>query len=291
VKPSHLTASAVLAAGILLGGCSASQARGGALDGPERGTVEFYTQRHGSSGYEIATIFNSPTYRDALRAEPGSELVVVEEFYTVRVARDLTRRDVLTEAGYCRRRKDLQSSGVFYEFFDTRWVLIGMLESGGVLKLVDNSGRASVHGKSQLDEALIVVYGARNGGSYDFSGADTNRAKMAFVSGNIGDKNGDEEAAEVRLRSPRDRGVVLRTARDNAPVIELRRYRPMELRGLSDTLQRDRFDASKEEELRRLREQRRGTEAGDGAYGGMEFKDGQPVDSEGRPLKRGDASK
>lgn len=269
----------------LLAGCSTSQARATGADEPSRDLVELQTRAHGNHGYAIARAFNSESFRENMKSDLVDETVVVDEFYTVRVARDLTRRDVLTDAGYSRRRFDRESKAHFYEFFDTGWKLLAYLDTHGQLFVVNSSGKGSSRGTYQVDDALILVYQARNGFSYDVSGYDQARAKSAFVNPD------DKDSEDMRSRSPRERGIFLRGQRENAPVVEMRRYRGLEAGVFAESFQKERFDARKAEELRQLREQRRGTEAGDGTYGGLEFKDGQPVGPDGQPLKRGDAGK
>jgi hypothetical protein len=271
----------------LLAGCSAPQGRGPGDEEAYRTEAEREAYLHGNPGYTIARTYDKAEFRDKMRAEPALESVAVEEFFTVRVVRDQQRRDILTDTGFARRKIDHQSGAYFYEFFDTSWTLIGYLNDRGELFVTNDKGKAESRGRFQVDDALILIYGARGGFSYDLSTYDDSRAKAAVVETG----EGDTTAADIRSRAPRDRGVFLRTARESGPVVELRRYRPLEIRALADNYRKDRFDANKEEELKQLRAARRGTEAPDGTYGGIEFKDGQPVDANGKPINRGDAGK
>lgn len=271
----------------LLAGCSTSQERGPGEEETYRTAAEREAYLHGNPGYEIARTYNKADFRQKMGAEPALESVAVEEFFTVRVCRDQARRDILTDTGFARRRLDHQSGAYFYEFFDTSWVLIAYLNDRGELFVTNAQGKAEARGRFQVDDALILVYGARGGFTYDLSTYDDSRAKAAVVETG----EGDSTAADIRSRSPRDRGVYLRAARESGPVVELRRYRPLEIHALADSYRKERFDANKEEELKQLRAARRGTEAPDGPYGGLEFKDGQPVDANGKPINRGEAGK
>jgi hypothetical protein len=277
---------AVFVLGALAAGCSTSQGRGPNDSGFEA-SVERETQLHGTRGYAIARTYNKPDFRGKMAAEKHPDNVLVDEFFTVRISKDPARRDVLSDSGYARKRLDRESGADFFELFDTGWKLIAYLNTSGELFVVDEMGKAKGLGRYQLDDAVILVYGARGGFSYSISQYDENRAKAAVVETG----EGDSTAADIRSRSPRERGVYLRTARESGPVVELRRYRPVEISSLADALRRERADSNLEEELRQLRAARRGTEAPDGSYGGLEFKDGQPVDANGKPIARGSAAK
>lgn len=283
VKALHLLAASLCA---LACGCSTSQSRGNA-DAAFDASVERETYLHGTRGYAIARTYNKADFRQKMAPEAQPDNVLVEEFFTVRVCRDHARRDILTDAGYARRRLDRDSGARLFEFFDTQWKLIGWLDGRGELHVPDARGKAQALGRYQVDDAVIEVYAARGGFTYDLSTYDISRAKAAVVDAG----EGDAEAADLRSRSPRDRGVYLRAARENGPVIELRRYQPLEIAAYAEGFRKDTFDAAKEAELQQLRAQRRGTEAPDGSYGGLQFKDGQPVDNEGRPLRRGQGAK
>jgi hypothetical protein len=284
VKALYLTALVALSA--LAAGCSAPQGRSGDNDSFSS-SVERDTYLHGTRGYTISRTYNKAEFREKMAAEPQADNVLVEEFFTVRVLRDHNRRDLLTDSGYARRRLDRESGAHFYEFFDLGWKLIAYLDARGELHVPNAAGKSEALGRYQVDDALILVYGARGGFTYDQSQYDESRAKAAVVESG----EGDTTAAELRSRSPRERGVYLRAARENGPVVELRRYRPVEIAALADGFRKERFDANKEEELKQLRAARRGTEAPDGSYGGLEFKDGQPVDANGNPIARGSAAK
>lgn len=267
-------------------GCSSSQARGDQNDTFDA-AVERETYLHGTRGYTIARTYNKSDFRQKMAPEAQADNVLVDEFYTVRVCRDHSRRDQLTEAGYTRRRYDRVSGAHIYEFFDMNWRLMGYVDSEGDLHVPDASGKATEVGRYQLDDAVIFVYGAPNGFTYSLGQYDESRAKAAVVDAG----EGDSAAADLRSRTPRERGVYLRAERENGPIVELRRYQPIEIGAYADTFRKERFDANKEEELRQLRAARRGTEAPDGSYGGLEFKDGQPVDANGNPIRRGEAGK
>ena len=284
VKALYLTALVALSA--LAVGCSAPQGRSGDNDSFSS-SVERDTYLHGTRGYSISRTYNKAEFREKMAAEPQADSVLVEEFFTVRVLRDHNRRDQLTDSGYARRRLDRESGAHFYEFFDLGWKLIAYLDARGELHVPNATGKSEALGRYQVDDALILVYGARGGFTYDQSQYDESRAKAAVVESG----EGDTTAADLRSRSPRERGVYLRAARENGPVVELRRYRPVEIAALADSFRKDRFDANKEEELKQLRAARRGTESPDGSYGGLEFKDGQPVDANGKPIARGSAAK
>ena len=271
----------------LVAGCSTPQGRGPGEEEAYCTEAEREAYLHGNPGYTIARTYNKKEFREKMASEPPLENVAIEEFFTVRVCRDQSRRDILTDTGFARRKLDHQSGAYFYEFFDNSWALIGYLNDRGELYVTDAQGKAEHKGRYQVDDALILIYGARGGFTYDLTTYDESRAKAAVVETG----EGDATASDIRSRSPRDRGVYLRAARESGPVVELRRYRPLEIRALADNYRKDRFDANKEEELKQLRAARRGTEAPDGPYGGLEFKDGQPVDGNGKPIQRGDAGK
>jgi hypothetical protein len=278
----------------LLAGCSTPQGRTrDSADEAFRREVEMHSYRHGSRGLEIARTFNSRTFKDAMRESPIDDRVGVDEFYTVRVARDVVRRDLLSDAGYTRRRTDRETGRFFYEFFDLNWKLLAYLNGEGELFSMNASGKALARGKCQLDDALIAVYVATPGQSFNIYDYDEAKRKGSVSprTDPKSDVDPDREGAEIRGRSPRDRGVAVKSQREIQPIVELRRYKTKEIGSLTDGYRKDKFDEAKAKELQALREQRRGTEAPDGSYGGLEYKDGQPVGADGQPLKRGEAGK
>ena len=165
MKALYLTALVALSA--LAAGCSAPQGRSGAENDNFNSSVDRETYLHGTRGFSIARTYNKSEFRQKMAAEPQADNVLVEEFFTVRVCRDHNRRDQLTDSGYARRRLDRESGAHFYEFFDLGWKLIAYLDARGELHVPNQSGTSEAVGRYQVDDALILVYGARGGFTYD----------------------------------------------------------------------------------------------------------------------------
>jgi hypothetical protein len=96
---------------------------------------------------------------------------------------------------------------------------------------------------------------------------------------------------DVAGAEPAGRGVAHRTHRSSPPVVVFTPKRSGEVRLLGDSYARERYYERENEELNRLREENHGGVGQDEDYGGLHYKDGNPVNEDGTPMKPGDAAK
>lgn len=266
--------TAALLAVLVLGGCVADQGR----DNPSRGSyeglgIEVETERHGHQGQEIAELFYSGPIAEERRDYSGkSHGLQLNEFYTIEIAEDPLRPTVLTEVGYVRRLQEDRGNLFIYEFYDGAWQRIGYLNGQGDVYRYTGA-REEYLGRYELDSAVRRMYNAPSGYGYDAELQD-----HALV--NVRDP-------AYATAEPRARGVHHRTHKSAPPVVVYTPKRAGETRLLAERYEKERFDEREAERMKRLREANTGGFGEDDEYGGLRFKDGNPVDENDRPLRPG----
>lgn len=262
----------------LVAGCVADQGR----DHPNRRVLsseatEAEVYRHGGAGYELAEIFNTGSVAEARRDTSGAGRgLQINEFYTIEIAENPLQPQVLTPVGYVRRLQEDRSDFFFYEFYDGSWTRIAYLNADGALYRYDASGEEFL-GRFEIEGATRTLFYAPSGYGYDPVLQDASIAGMH-------DKN-------VREADPEGRGVSHRTHRTSPPVVVFTPKRAGEIGLLGDRYNKDRFYERQNEELNRIREANHGGYGQDEDYGGLKYKDGNPVKEDGTPMRPGDANK
>lgn len=257
---------------VMLTGCVAQQSR----DNPDRDVftgvdVEPYTYRHGEAGQEIAELFNTGDVYAAQQDYSGSSHGLrPNAFYTVSIAEDPLRPTVLTTVGYIRKLEEDRGDLFMYEFFDGAWLQIAYMGENGSLYRYDN-GREELLGRFELDAAVRQLFQAENGYGYDSVLQD-----RAIV---------DAKNPDVNSAAPRGRGVYHRTHKSSPAVVVYTLKRSGEAGLLADRYTKERAEQRYAEEAQRLKQERTGGFGEDEDYGGLRYKDGNPVDENDRPLK------
>jgi hypothetical protein len=256
----------------MLAGCVTSQGR----DNPSRvmlvteDQVRYEEERHGDVGLELAHLWNTGDVGDARRDYSGQSLgLQVNEFYQIEIAPNPLRPTILRSVGYVRRLKEDRGELFIYEFYDEAWKPVAYLGADGAL-FRHEGGREVYLGKFQMDDAVVALYPASSGYGYDGELQDD-----ALV------KTWDTEVASA---TPRARGVHHRTHSNAPPVVVYTQKRSGEAGLLAERYSKERAAQRDAEELARLREERHGGYGVDEEYGGLRYKDGNPVDDKGRPL-------
>lgn len=263
---------------VSLAGCVADQSR----DHPDRhvldsAATEAEVYRHGSAGYEITEIFNTGDAADARRNRSGeSRGLEASEFYTVEIAEDPLRPTILTPVGYVRRLQEDRGDLYIYEFYDGAWSRIGYMNAVGEVYAYTD-GREQRLGRYELEGAARALYFAPSGYGYDSELQDAALVKA--------------HSADVANAEPRGRGVHHRTHKSAPPVVVFTAKRAGETRLLGDSYNPQRFYERETDELNRLREARHGGYGQDEDYGGLKYKDGNPVKEDGTPMRPGDAGR
>ena len=266
--------TAALFTSILMAGCVAEQGR----DNPDRDVVRGIdgaraTELHGSRGLEAAELFGTGPIADARNPMSGQSIgLQLNAFYAIEIAEDPLRPTVLTPVGYIRRLEEDRGSMFMYEFYDGAWSRVAYMNAeGGVYKYTGQS--EEFLGRFELDTAVRELFWAPDGYGYDSEVQD-----KALV--NLRDPN-------VGRAEPRYRGVYHRTHRAAPPVVAYTLKRAGETGALAGRYEKQRYDEREEDLLKRLREERTGRFGEDGNYGGLRYKNGNPVDENDRPLKPG----
>lgn len=257
-----------------LAGCVADQARVARPDASlDAEAVNQSVMLHGSAGYSISAMFQGENIASKMRDTTGQARGLVgTEFFHVQIAPDATQPTALTTVGYIRRLEEDRGDLLLYEFYDKYWNRLAILGIDGDLYRVD--ARGSEHlGRFQLEDAAKHLYQPPSGYGYDTVAQDQARVRGWDP--------------EVGSADPRARGVHHRTHRSAPPVIVMVRLRAGEVALLAERYAPERYNDAELELLNRLRAQRHGDVGIDEEYGGIQYKDGQPVDSMGRPLYRG----
>ncbi|MCB9895097.1 MAG: hypothetical protein H6839_11655 [Planctomycetes bacterium] len=263
-----------LLAAVLLGGCVADQGRDNPYREDLRGIdIEREVELHGDSGQEIATLFNTGRIADARVDTSGRSVgLQLNMFYNIEIAEDPLRPTILTKVGYIRRLQEDRGNLFLYEFYDGGWTRIGYMNPEGAVYRYEG-GKEEYLGRHDLDSAVRALYWAPSGYGYDAQLQD-----HALV--NLKD-------SDVATAEPRYRGVYHRSHKSAPPVVSFTLKRAGEAGLLADKYEKERADETFEEKLRRLREDRSGGFGDDENYGGLQYKNGNPVDDKGNPLKPG----
>lgn len=239
----------------------------------DREAVNAEMERHGTAGYTIAELFQSENIKEKMRDTSGKgKGLVGVEFFHVEIAPDATQPMVLKTVGYIRRLEEDRGSEMLYEFYDRYWTRIAILGDEGDLYRVDARGHDFV-GRFQLEDAAKHIFNPPSGYGYDTVAQDKSRVRAWDP--------------EVSSLDDRTRGVFHRTHRAAPPVLVMTRMRATEASQLANRYLPERFDERELETLNRLRAERLGEAGTEENYGGLQYKDGQPVDRFGKPLHRG----
>lgn len=263
---------AVAAGSVLLAGCTGSQSRKSRPDlGISDEVIQRERARHGGAGTEIAYLFNTGEIKDARQDTSGaSHGLRGTEFYQVQIAPDPRQPSQLVKVGFARKVEEDRGSLFYYEFYDGMWNSIAKLMSGG--ELYSYSGRGeTLLGRFDLTGAVTRVYPAPSGYGYDQVGQDQVRGRMS---------DPDIAGLDSRGRS------VYHTPHSSAPpVVVFTLYRSGEAGLLANTWERSKFEEAESIRLERQREKRHGGIGQDETYGGLSYKQGNPVDADGKPLR------
>ena len=255
----------------VLPGCFGNQTRTAPENRPPEDMIHEEQARHGAMGYEIAEIWHDPTVKEGLADTSGEAFgFVPNEFYQIQIAPDPKQPTALVVAGYLKKVTEDRGAQYFYHFYSRNWERIAWLTPKGELYRFE-SGREEFIGRMQLTVAVNTLYPAPSGYGYDALLQDRSRVRA---------DNPDVASAE-----PRARGVAHTTHSDAPPVIVYSLYRAGEAGHLAERAERKRFEDTEAERLKRLREARDAGIGQDESYGGLQYKNGNPVDAEGRPLR------
>ncbi len=239
----------------------------------DRDVVDRYIETHGEAGYDVYVLFHSDNIAEKMRdtsgRAPGLRAV---EFYHVQIAPDPLNPMALQTAGYVRKLARDGGSVFLHEFYDTNWLRIAVLGMQGDLYRVDGNGDLHV-GRFQLEAAAEELYDPPSGYGYDRLAQDRARLRLWDP--------------EVAGQDARARGVHHRSHSAAPPVLVMNRLSYVELGALANRFSPARYNDSQLELYNRLRERRDGGEGRDDEYGGLQYRDGNPIDDKGRPLYRG----
>ncbi|MCL4730304.1 MAG: hypothetical protein KJ044_07730 [Planctomycetes bacterium] len=261
---------------VLAAGCTGPQSRKARQDhGVSEDLLRQERARHGNAGAEIALLFNTGKIRDA-RADTSGRTQGLQgtEFFMVQIAPHPRQPTQLVKVGFARRVEEDRGKLYYYEFYDGAWNTIGLLMPGGELYR-HVSGREELLGRYDLNGAVVRLYPAPSGYGYDQVAQD-------FAPSNMKDP-------EVAGGDSRSRGVFHTPHGTYPPVVVFTAYRAGEARKLADNWERTRHEESEALKLERLRERRHGGIGQDESYGGLDYKKGDPVDGDGKPLRPGGA--
>lgn len=275
MKPQILILAAVFFGAALAGCAPGNQARGAYKGGIDRETAELSIYRHGRNGLEVERYFNSTEIRDRTDPMRGKSYGYVPvEFYTIEAAKDPAAREILTLVGYARRIEEERRGEFLYEFYDDTWQRLAWLNPRGELfSYGRTAGDTVYHGNYLLEGAAYIVFSPPSGYGYDGVNPDLNRTRGTDT--------------EVSGATPDGRGVVLRQHKGNEPKLIISPVSAGRADEMRRALDANVFNARVDAELDDARKRVRGEDV-DGDVGGIPFKDGQPVDADGKPIKRGE---
>lgn len=263
-----------LVAAALIGGCAGPQSR---KSRPELGVTDEMLQRerslHGGAGREIALLFNTGDIKEARDDMMGQgHGLRGTEFYMIQVAPNPAQPTQLVKVGFARKVAEDRSNFFYYEFYDDVWNSMGKLMPGGELYKY-GAATETLLGRFDLNGAVARLYPAASGYGYDPVAQDQARVRMSNP--------------DVAGLDSRGRAVHHTPHGSQPPVVVFTQYRGGEARLLGDNWDRTRFDEAEAIKLERLREKRHGGIGQDETYGGIQYKNGEPVDSNGKPLRPG----
>ncbi|MCA8912354.1 MAG: hypothetical protein KDB82_11665 [Planctomycetes bacterium] len=259
---------------VVLAGCT-----GQTRDNPHRDTslvgidLEPYNYRHGDSGQEVAELFNTGGIKEARQDYTGNSLGLrPNAFYTIEIAENPLKPTVLSTVGYIRKLEEDRGNLFIYEIYDGAWLQIAYVGENGATYRYD-SGKEQFLGRFEVEEAIRHLFHVSDGYGYD-----TVLQDRSIVNAHDPDVNSAE---------PRARGVYHRTHKSAPAVIFSRAYRTGEVQRLADRYSSERANERYAEEATRLHNDRTGGVGDDEDYGGLHYKDGNPVDENGHPLRPG----
>ena len=271
-RKGKIAAFAAALISMLAAGCGTDQSR---TRGRAYGETPPDVMVHGRrAGGEVSEFFGKDSTRDKLDPMLGDDRgFIVTMLYLVEIAPEATDPTVLERVGYVRKLEEDRGEAYMFEFHDVNGNRIGWLTPRGELYRHQRATREFV-GAYQIEDAAKLLYRPPTGYGYDAVKSDISRGRM--------------DDPEVVEKSPEQRGVIHRTHRSYPPVIVLTLLDPGEAKRHGDGFAKEIAAARTEERINRLREE---AKPEDGEYGGLEFKDGNPVDENGKPLKPGDTGK
>jgi hypothetical protein len=224
---------------------------------------------HGPAGHEIETLFHAPRVRESMRDSTGANRgFEVVEFHTVEIAPDPLQPTALRLVGYIRKLREDRAELHFHEFHDRHWNRVGLMGPLGDLYRL-RGGQAEHLGRHQLEAAARILFPAPGGYGSDLESQYLSRVRM--------------HDPDVASADPRARGLHFRTHSAAPAVVVVTERSTPEVALHAELMARRRVrerDAALAE--RRLAERYGVIE--DGFYGGIEFRNGQPVDERGRVL-------
>jgi hypothetical protein len=263
----------MVAAALLLAGCVGHQSRDAHTNDIDESSLMRNRQLHGPRGDTINRIFHSDEFQEIFLDMSGEgHGMQMVQFHYVQMALNPLRPLELSIVGFVRQLQDRSDGAMLYEFYDRKWGLLALLDSTGALHHVA-SGDEMHMGRHQMESAAFALYDPQSGYGYDRLLQDQSGARMWD--------------AQISAASPRERGVFHRRHRDAPPVLVVTRVRGGEAAQLAERFAPDRFEERETIRRERLRHERDGGIGRDETYGGLRFRDGNPVDSEGRPMYRG----
>jgi hypothetical protein len=255
-------------------GCVADQSRYARPDaGLDREELSQQTRLHGTAGATVLRLFNAPSIAEKLDDATGDDAgLQVVAFYHVQIAPDAARPFELRTAGYIRELVEDGTQLSLFEFYDRQWTRLAVMGQNGDLYRVDSAGPFSL-GRFHLEAAAMELY--HPPGGYGFDSVAQDRARV---------RGWDPEVATA---APRARGVHHATHRAAPPVLVINRLGRVEAASLAARRTPERFYETEALRAARQEELRHGGFGRDEFYGGLEYRDGNPVDEHGRPLHRG----
>ncbi|MDC1141717.1 hypothetical protein OAU50_01375 [Planctomycetota bacterium] len=265
---------AFLTLGLLLAGCGASQTRGDYPDKVDNEVVNRESALHGAAaGFEIATIFESDQIRKKRMNYQGKARgLSVAEFWRVEIAKDPHKPSTLSQVGFFHLLREEEGTNFVYEFFNGDWDRIAYLMPSGDLYSFQSSKQNNL-GKFQLESAIQKLFPAPNGYGYD-----------PYLQDRLSVKHHDVEVASLDSDS---RGVK-HIDHKSRPAVWV--YTPLkggEAIDVAEQFRKNRAYEGYDMIKKRLLEKKTG-DYGNDEYGGLDYKDGHPVDENGRKLKPGD---
>jgi len=268
----NLYVLAAICAAVLLSGCVGNQSRDSREDISQDRIIR-ERQLHGPAGQTIARIFTSDEFEDIFRDTSGRDRgMQLVDFYYIQMAEDPLNPHVLSIVGYIRQLEHDGDGTMFYEFYDDNWLRVALLDRRGNLFHIA-SGEEIHMGRHQLDGAAHALFNPQTGYGYDRLQQDRAGVRMWDP--------------QVSSMDPASRGAFHRRHRDAPAVLVLSRARAGEAAQLAERFRPDRFEEGENIRLQRIREDRHGGIGQDGRYGGLHYRDGNPVDDNDRPMRRG----
>ncbi|MHC4841467.1 MAG: hypothetical protein ACYTDT_11045 [Planctomycetota bacterium] len=258
---------------LLLAGCGVSQ------DGDDypleipNEVVAREKALHGFVGFEMALIFESEDFKGHRADFTGEKRgLSVAEFWRVDIAKNPNQPTKLSQVGFFHLLREEEGENFVYEFFDKDWTRIAYLMPSGDLYSFKGN-RQNILGKFQLEAAIQKLYPAPSGYGYD-----------PYLQDKLSVKHHDVEVASLDSES---RGIKHNSHKARPAIWVYTPLKGSEAIDSAEQYRRNRAYEGYDMIAKRLREKKLGG-YGDDEYGGLDYKDGHPVDENGRKLKPGD---